>query len=233
MKAKATTVLKKSFIDSVIDVFFPPICHICDELLPDGRRIICIHCWQKISIFDAKPDKSLQRCSFDKLYVLFNFDETIRLLIHFIKYKRYLTLARYFANEAERQFPEIKNQSYDAIVPVPLYKTRQRERGYNQSEEIAKALGDIFNIPVKSELLLRKRNTASQTKMSREERERNVKGAFESIPGVCEGRILLVDDVVTTGSTTEACIQALKSAGADLVDIFTIAHPLSGETDSL
>jgi len=136
-------------------------------------------------------------------------------------------LAQYFAREAKQRFPVFKNRYYHQIVPVPLYKTRKRERGYNQSEEIAKALAKIIHIPVKSEHLLRIRSTLSQTKMSEKEREKNVRKAF-SCPVILTGKnILLVDDVITTGSTIEACVKALKSAGAKVVDVFTIAHPSS------
>jgi ComF family protein len=116
-------------------------------------------------------------------------------------------------------------QSYNEIIPVPLYKTRSRERGYNQSEAIANAMAKIFNLPVKNEHLLRIRPTSSQTKMSKEEREKNVKNVFHSPKKLHGRRILLIDDVITTGSTTEACLKTLKGAGANSVDVFVIAHP--------
>ena len=134
-------------------------------------------------------------------------------------------MAQYFAREAKIRFPVFNNANYDEIVPVPLYKTRKRERGYNQSEEIAKALSHIFQIPVKSEHLLRTRSTLSQTKMSEKEREQNVRNAFSCPVRLTDSNILLVDDVITTGSTIEACVKALLSAGAKKVDVFAIAHP--------
>ena len=90
---------------------------------------------------------------------------------------------------------------------------------------MSKALGQLYHIPVNTELLLRMRYTASQTRMSRVEREKNVKNAFYCPHKIQETRILLVDDVITTGSTMEACIKVLKKAGNTEVDVFAIAHP--------
>lgn len=115
------------------------------------------------------------------------------------------------------------------IIPVPLYKTRKRERGYNQSEVIGDAISKYINVPVKTEHLLRIRSTSTQTRMSREEREENVKQAFSCPLNLANKKILLIDDVITTGSTTDACVKLLKQAGANEVDIFVIAHPLENE----
>jgi len=225
MKEKIYNSLQKNFIDPLIDVLFPPLCYICNSLLPSHRKIICQVCWEKIPLFKGNLDKSLKNKSFDNLFILFEFEETIRLLIHLLKYKRHLTLAQYFARAATQCFPLFHARLYTAIVPVPLYKTRKRERGYNQSEEMSKALGQLCHVPINTELLLRMRYTASQTKMSREEREKNVKNAFYCPRITQETRILLVDDVITTGSTIEACIQVLKKAGINEVDVLAIAHP--------
>ena len=217
--------LQKHFFDPLIDVLFPPLCYICYSLLPPHQKIICQDCWEKIPLFKGNLDNSLKDRLFDNLFILFEFEETIRLLIHLLKYKHHLTLAQYFARETTKCFPFFHNRLYTAIVPVPLYKTRKRERGYNQSEELSKALGQLYHIPVNTELLLRMRYTASQTRMSRVEREKNVKNAFYCPHKIQETRILLVDDVITTGSTMEACIKVLKKAGNTEVDVFAIAHP--------
>jgi ComF family protein len=225
MKEKIYNSLQRNFIDPFIDVLFPPLCYICHSLLPPHRKIICHICWERIPLFKGNLEESLKDKSFDNLFILFEFEQTIRLLIHLLKYKRHLTLAHYFARAATQCFPRFHTRLYTAIVPVPLYKTRKRERGYNQSEELSKALGQLYHIPINTELLLRMRYTASQTRMSREEREKNVKNAFYCPYKSRETRILLVDDVITTGSTMEACIQALKEAGAKEVDVLAIAHP--------
>jgi ComF family protein len=115
--------------------------------------------------------------------------------------------------------------NYSAIIPVPLHKTRRRERGYNQSEEIARALAKSLNLSLRSELLLRLRHTSTQTKKTRTEREENMQNAFSCPFQLKDEKVLLVDDVITTGSTVEACIRSLRQAGAGSVDVFAIAHP--------
>ncbi len=216
---------KKQIFDPIVDVFFPPICYICDCYLHPGHKIICENCWSEIPAFDGKLDQSLSNRSFDNLFILFEFEDKIRQLIHLLKYKRHLTLAQYFACEAKLRFSNLQYGSYHAIVPVPLYKTRKRERGYNQSEEIANALSKIYQIPVKSEHLLRIRPTSSQTKMSREQRDLNMLDAFNCPQKNHERRILLIDDVITTGSTIDACAKALKKSGINEVDAFAVTHP--------
>jgi len=229
MKNHIAKFLKKNLFDPMVDQFFPPVCYVCDVSLSEDRKIICAKCWSEIPPFDGKLDQSLKSRSFDNLYVLFEFEDKIRELIHLLKYKHHLTLAEYFAIEANVRFPELKKQFYNEIIPVPLYKTRLRERGYNQSEVIAKALAETIQIPVKSEHLLRIRPTSSQTRMNKEERERNVQDAFSCSTNVSGNNILLIDDVITTGSTTEVCVNLLKKAGAKRVDVFVVAHPLESD----
>ena len=177
-------------------------------------------------VFDGNFDQSLSRRAFDRLFILFEFEDTIRQLIHLLKYKRHLTLASYFAIEASTRFEFSRHNPFDEIIPVPLHPTRKRERGYNQSEEIAVALGSILCIPVKSEHLTRIRFTSTQTRMTRDERDMNVSGAFKCTANLSKKNILLIDDVITTGSTVQACLKVLKDAGAETVDILVIAHPL-------
>ncbi len=228
MKLSIIEILRDYLLTPLTDVLYPPLCHYCDQLLPENRRIICQACWEQIPPFQGKLDKSLQTRSFDNIYILFEYEEIIQMLIHLLKYNRYLSLTHYFAQESILRYPQLRNRGYDAIIPVPLYKTRKRERGYNQSEEISLALSSRLQIPVKNELLLQQRYTLSQTTMSKKEREVNIRDAFICPVPIPEELILLVDDVITTGSTTEACLTCLKNAGVKQVDVFTIAHPPPG-----
>ena len=138
--------VKRQIFDPFIDLIFPPICYICNGYLSQDRKIICVTCWSEIPEFDGKLDQSLRTRSFDSLFILFEFEDKIRQLIHLLKYKRHLSLARYFAEEAKLRFSVLNCRSHDEIVPVPLYRTRKRERGYNQSEEIAIEMANIFQI---------------------------------------------------------------------------------------
>ena len=116
----------------------------------------------------------------------------------------------------------------DLIVPVPLHRWRLLQRRYNQSALLALQLGRLSGKPVAPDLLRRRRNTPSQGRLSRAQRQQNVRGAFTVAPGrvseVTGNGILLIDDVLTTGATVEACARVLKRAGAARVEVLTLAR---------
>ncbi len=122
------------------------------------------------------------------------------------------------------------NWQADMIIPVPLHSARLKERGYNQSLILAEHLSMRCGVPVKADLLKRIRNTLMQSLTSREERRENVKDAFRASDRCAGMRIILVDDVITTGSTAEECVKALKAAGADKV--YVIAACYAGRQES-
>lgn len=116
-------------------------------------------------------------------------------------------------------------EEWQGIVAVPLHPLRQRERDFNQSERLAQALGEALGLRVSVGLVRRVRATRTQALLARSERSKNVAGAFAVRPGArCEGRWLVVDDVLTTGVTTSEVAAALREAGADVVDVWTLAR---------
>lgn len=153
--------------------------------------------------------------------------EEVLDLIHRYKYQRAFwcedLLAELLVQAAE---PELKRDAWDLIVPVPLYPAREREREFNQAERLARRLARVTGIPLETHCLRRVRSTRTQTMLSREERQRNMRQAFacrskEKLNGE---RIVLVDDVLTTGATTSACAQVLRAAGAGAVCVWTVAR---------
>jgi ComF family protein len=113
----------------------------------------------------------------------------------------------------------------DLILPVPLHRARLRERGYNQAALLARELGNRIGVPVAGDLLVRTRATVPQVGLSAEERQANVQGAFQSVTGVLVGKkVLLVDDVYTTGSTLESACAALRESGAVSVWAYTLVR---------
>lgn len=182
-----------------------PMCPRCG--LP-GWAMECPACMQK------PPD------ALDARIAAFPFDGPVRELIHALKYDCVLPAASGLAAVMAQYIPATP---FDAIVPVPLYKNRLRTRGFNQAEALAAALSTHCGIPVKP-LLRRTRNTKTQTALSTEGRHSNVQGAFEAVTPFSERRILLVDDVLTTGATALACAEALKAAGAAQVILLAAAR---------
>ena len=213
-----------TFFQSFIDLFFPPICVLCDARLETGRKAVCVPCFNKIPKHQSVS--SFPNKHFDRLSILYEFDENIRILIHLFKYNHFLELAEYFAKQALAYYSDLSECRYSALVPVPLHKIRLRERGYNQSALLAYHIGRHINLEIMEQYLLRKRNTPSQTHLNKEKRERNVATAFVAPVELSGKRILLIDDVITTGSTANACASVLKNAGADRVDVFALVNPV-------
>jgi ComF family protein len=152
------------------------------------------------------------------------FEGTLREAIHRFKYDHVRDLADSLGGFLVAFWQETTLPA-DVVVPVPLHARRIKERGYNQARLLAERLGEAAGIPVLCEALYRNRHTASQTGLSAQERRRNVNGAFScSGSGVQGKRVLLVDDVCTTGATLEACSVALREGGAQSVWALTVAR---------
>ncbi|HWQ90422.1 MAG TPA: ComF family protein [Clostridia bacterium] len=147
--------------------------------------------------------------------------------IHRYKYQQAFWVEPFLARVlVERAREPLASTRWDWIVPVPLHPVKQRERQFNQAERLSRHLGHAIGVPVHSRLLKRVRFTRTQTQLTRKERLANVSGAFEvcSAQGVSGARILVFDDVFTTGATTNACARELMLAGAQEVCVWTVAR---------
>ena len=206
-----------------------PVCHRCLEGIGSCRVAAgCLHCGHPFD--DA--EKALDRCgacridppSFDRARSFGTYEGDLRKLIHLMKYDGMRPLAK----ELGRLMGETAGdfESVDFLVPVPLYRWRWWRRGFNQAELLCAALSRATGISARSRLLRRTRATESQAGLSNRQRRVNVAGAFTAPrPREVRGRrILLVDDVMTTGATLDACAKALKRAGAEYVGAVTSAR---------
>jgi competence protein ComFC len=147
--------------------------------------------------------------------------------IHRYKYQRALWFEPFLAGLLVRQAaPLLGTHNCDLLVPVPLHPLKQREREFNQAERLARCLGQVTHLPVNSRLLQRVKPTRTQTLLSRTDRAANVRNAFAVRRGLgLQGeRVVLVDDVMTTGATTNACARTLLTAGAGSVSVWTVAR---------
>ncbi|MBF9253088.1 ComF family protein [Pontibacter sp. 172403-2] len=203
-----------------------------------GEKYICTKCNVKLPYTDfhvhgATELNPLQRRFWGKVPVRFAFaylhfvpKGRVQRLLHRLKYKGAQELGahlgqRYGSLLSEHQY----NQQFDLIVPVPLHKYKLRRRGYNQSDTFAKGLAEAMKVPWSSNTLARLLDTATQTKKNRLDRWQNVEQVFQVVrPEQVQGkRILVVDDVMTTGATLETCAVELLKAGAAEVSVVTIA----------
>ncbi len=236
----------------VLDFLYPPVCIGCHEQISEPGAL-CPDCWQALHFldgpvcascglpFELDPGSEMlcagchaRPPSFDKARAVLRYDDASRRPILALKHADRLDLVPAFGRWLERAGRDLLAAS-DLIVPVPLHRVRLWRRRYNQSSELARALSRRGGVPVDSLVLCRTRATPSQGEMpSASARQRNVRGAFdmrEKRQSVVDGkRILLVDDVLTTGATANACAKALKRAGAQKVFVLALARvvrPLS------
>ncbi|MEK7707218.1 MAG: ComF family protein [Verrucomicrobiota bacterium] len=147
--------------------------------------------------------------------------------IHRYKYQRALWFEPFLADLLVREAgPALREQKWNCLVPVPLHPTKKREREFNQAERLAQRLSDATDIPVKTHWLRRILPTSTQTRLTREQRAANMRGAFALANGgrLHGERIVLLDDVFTTGATTSACAKVLQAAGAGEVCVWTVAR---------
>lgn len=224
-----------SYISDFCSLFFPEACGCCGRSLIAGEKIICTACKYDLPYtdFDRDPDNALAR-QFRGRFVLgfavacfyFRQDSKVQSLIHQLKYHNRPETGLWLGKHYGRRIKEyIRMNSPELIVPVPLHRKRQKERGYNQSECIARGLSELTDIPVDITVLQRSSYTDTQTRKSRFLRFENMKDVF-SVPetGKVAGKhVLIVDDVITTGATIEACALKLLESGVAKISIASIA----------
>jgi ComF family protein len=228
--------LLRTYLADFVSLLFPELCMACEASLVAGEHILCSDCRFNLPFtnFHQQPDNIVARQFWGKLnveaaYALYYFQKggKVQHLMHNFKYNGMQQIGNLLGNIAGGQLlnnPVLK--TIDVIIPVPLHKKRLRERGYNQSKCFADGLAEKLNAVVDDENLIRTVATKTQTHKSRFARFENMQHVFEvKNPQLLEGKhVLLVDDIVTTGSTLEACgVELLKVPGLRL-SIATIAY---------
>jgi ComF family protein len=207
-----------------------PVCPKClHSALPLEAAFACAGC--RTPFLNASPLDANGLCllcsagvnRYDAAYSYGVYEGELRALIHLLKYGRVESLAGPLGRLLQRSLPG--SDAYDAVVPVPLHWRRRFSRGFNQAHLLARVLGHALHIPVLS-ALRRTRSTPAQSSLTGIARRRNVRGAFQirSSSNIAGTSLLLVDDVLTTGATANACATALKAAGARRVTVLTVAR---------
>jgi len=210
-------------LDYILELIYPTTCGICDKIC---KEALCKKCELKLKKYEINLIRKTKKMYFNESIHIFRYEDLIREKI--ISYK--------FANKAYlyKTFSKIilKNEkicgffkNYDIIIPVPIHKKRKLERGYNQTELIAKAIANQTRLKLEKNVLLKQKNIVSQSSLNKNDRKQNVKNAFivNNIEKVINKKILLFDDIYTTGSTVNECAKILKRAGAKQVGVLTIA----------
>ena len=229
---------------ALADLLLPLACASCGRTLDHGEPgIVCGRCWSRLRVL---PVPRCDRCGHpfsDSCRWCLNLPPHVRCarsvcwatvdtgqrIVHALKYEGWWRVATGAAARMARlDWPRDVVEERAALIPVPLAASRQRQRGYNQSECLARALAPLWNVPVRVDLLVRSRSTQTQTRLTPEERVRNVHGAFSATSAAHEGlrgaHVVLVDDVVTTAATLNACAAVLYDAGARIISYVTFGR---------
>jgi ComF family protein len=224
------------YLADFISLLFPELCQACSESLIGDEKVICTACIYGLPYTNAhlQADNIVARQFWGKLnieaaYALYYFTKggKVQNLIHQLKYQGMTDVGKLLGRIAGDQL--VQNPIFntvDLIMPVPLHKSKQRKRGYNQSTCFADGLAEKMNAKVEEACLIRTRSTESQTHKSRFSRFENMKEVFAIQHGdrLAGKHILLVDDVITTGSTLEACSAILLKIPGLKLSIATIAY---------
>ena len=229
--------LARALLTDFADLLFPTLCLGCSRSLGANEKILCTFC--RIDL----PETGQHREPYDQnllnkfagkvpvkflaSFVYFTKGGIVQKLIHQIKYKGQKEaakeLAGWYGHQLKTESRLVDN--VDMLVGVPLHKSRLNQRGYNQADWIAQGLSESLSIPMRTDVLIRKRFKSSQTRKNRMERWENVKTVFD-VPDhreVAGKNVVIVDDVLTTGATIEACAAELLKAGCQSVGVLTIA----------
>lgn len=225
----------KQYIHGLISIFYPHVCAACGSVLYFNEKVLCLKCFADLprTGFHAHADNEVARLFWGRIpvrnatsFIIFNKESRYRKILHELKYKG----QEFVGAEMGRLFGlELRGTPFataDIIHPVPLHPYKLRKRGYNQSALIAGGMAEILQIPLATDLVIRVADTRSQTRKSRYERWENVRNTFRTpFPETLQSQhVLLVDDVITTGATIEACAEALLSVPGVTVSIASLAY---------
>lgn len=213
----------QTWLDDLLHLVYPKLCAACGRTLYRNENILCSHCLIHLpkTFYHKDHANPLFHLFWGKIpiemitaFYFYNKGNKVQNLIHQLKYNNRPDIGIYLG---KRYGQYLKNdellKTIDLIIPVPLHQNKLKKRGYNQAEKFADGLAESMNVKVDTSSFIRKVETETQTRKSKQERWENVKNKFEVIAAenIKGNHILLVDDVITTGSTMEACAQVLLS----------------------
>lgn len=224
------------WLTDTINLFFPNVCQACGNALISQEEVICLTCQFKLpkTGFHQHEENIVSRIFWGRVninsatsFLFFNKGGNVQQLMHALKYKSNKGVGVYLGKLFGRELAQSPLfNSVDLIVPVPLHPKKYHQRGFNQSQVIASGISQAMNKPLDNQILVRHIHTSSQTKKSRYDRWENVRNAFGIMypDKFCNRHILLVDDVLTTGATLEACASVLLEVEGTRVSVATLGY---------
>lgn len=220
---------------SLSHLLYPDLCLHCKRSLQQNSPFLCYACLSRIELVKWREkevhhllEQSLNKPGLLSSSVLYRFEQgnPVQTILHELKYKNNRSIGLYFGSLIGKEFERKQlSHSIEALIPVPIHHRKRFDRGYNQSELLARGISSVTSIPIKTVLLSKNQNTKSQTKLSKEQRRENTIDTFSVSDEVKKyASIALVDDVVTTGATISTICDVLKEKNENLqITIFSLS----------
>lgn len=207
-------------INDINSILLPSVCFGCNVQLSRGEHLLCTVCRHDLPLTDYNftDENPVDRMFYGRVpiekavsFLLFSDIGIVKNMLHYLKYKNQEVVGEFIGDWFGHQIAKRNDLEVDLVVPVPLHYKKQRKRGYNQVDVFGKRLAQHLNTDFRDDILIKSRNTRTQTKKNRFDRWMNNQGIFalKEHPHPTEKRVLLVDDVITTGATIEACAKTL------------------------
>ncbi len=218
-----------------LNLFYPRICHICDKILINNELVICTNCRHELPVTNFPPDNDNPvkkvfygrvKLEYASSLLLFQKKGNVQKLMHQLKYRGHREISKFLGQWMGATLAEASLLSkVDAVIPVPLHKKKLRSRGFNQVEDFGKEIASSLDVPYMDNVLLKRSFTTTQTFKARLSRWGNIEETFVlANPDLIHNKhVLLVDDIITTGATLEACAGVLKTAGGVKISIASMA----------
>jgi len=224
-----------SLIKDFTSLIYPKLCITCGKEITGREKLMCAKCEYDLpkTMFHQETDNPVEQIFWGRThieqataYFFYMKGSRYQKLIHDLKYRGKKHIGQNMGKKMALELNDSSFKEVDGIVPVPLHPKKQRKRGYNQSEWIARGISEVFDAPVINNSLYRKLNNKSQTKKSRFDRWQNVKDVFavKNEKDFTNKHVLLVDDVITTGATLEACINQLVNCKNCKVSLISLGY---------
>jgi len=220
--------MMQNSLKDIENVIFPQICRYCDTNLKQKEIYICYECISNVPHTEMGDWRNIVTSSehIDFAISAFWYDDLLNDCVHKSKYNGYQKLLRIISKYAAEIIQnDLIPLNIDLLIPVPLHSTRKRERGFNQAQIISESFSNYYKIPSDSKILKRNSWTDSQTSMNISERKENISNVFKLHNKPEKHTIAVIDDVLTTGATSNECCRILKEGGAEKVGVITLATP--------
>lgn len=219
----------------LVNLFFPKVCYACHSLLNNNEDTICLDCRHDLPVtnFHFENDDTVSKVLYGRAKIengtaLFRFEKKsiVQQLIHNLKYRNHENIGFFLGNWLGNELKTLESyKDIDVVIPIPLHKNKLKKRGYNQVTKFGQQIAEVLNVDYQEDVLVKITNTKSQTIKGRFARWTNNDELFalKNIEPIVNKHILLVDDLITTGATMEACISVLNHAKNIKISIATMA----------